>query len=657
MLYCRKRYICFLMFVLLICTASASAAGFPLPVSFDNVVSVKEKHHDYGMLKGLKKQYFGEYWEEKYSFSIKMANEERFTLMAGSILRFLDNPSYTFEKYGYLEFEYEGEEYLMQLQAYAKTATIKLVKSTGFTPFLSLKMDKWPMKEKLAAKAGDVPLVLVAPHSKELEVTRLQYKAYEEKLFRAGKDTLDAKGKFWDIRYGLKKYTKHNLLRYRAVQDYRTILKKEGAQIIMDGDAGFIFELDFEGKHFVGDFEAYDNSIALQVIEEEAFSQSLVLSPDKLKSELDAGGKVTLEGVYFDTDKATLKKESGKAILSSASLLKQYSDLVIEVQGHTDSQGDDSHNMDLSSRRAKSVVNALVAEGINETRLRAKGYGETRPVADNSTEKGRARNRRVELHRISGGTERMMINIDFIKPLPGAVTESERRYRDGFLMVHHMPPYSSKKRTEKITAPSYDVYDYIIERNGKRDNSFSPTEILANYRNILPVSGAKLIGEDSNKLYFTFADRGDKRPLYGVITAYEGRYKVSVYTLTAKEDAPPAADKMVPESSGCSDAIVGQWQADYQGSKPYNTKKSYAFVTNGVIEAASDHITIAADGSARMEGAKDGYDLSWKIDNGAVLLLHKGETVRQITCVNDSTLSVSMYILGEEPTVVIYKKQ
>ena len=105
------------------------AASFPLPFTFNDVQSSKEEHHTYGALKDLKTYHYGEYWEVDYNFSNKLSNAERFVAMEKVILKQLDNPSYSFSKYGFLECDEGEEEYVMNLAAYGKKATLKLLKS------------------------------------------------------------------------------------------------------------------------------------------------------------------------------------------------------------------------------------------------------------------------------------------------------------------------------------------------------------------------------------------------------------------------------------------------------------------------------------------------------------------------------------------------
>jgi outer membrane protein OmpA-like peptidoglycan-associated protein len=79
-------------------------------------------------------------------------------------------------------------------------------------------------------------------------------------------------------------------------------------------------------------------------------------------------------------------------------ILAKYSDNRVQIQGHTDSTGDAAYNQKLSERRANAVKTALVARGVQETQVFVTGFGKTKPIADNSTADGRAKNRRVELH-------------------------------------------------------------------------------------------------------------------------------------------------------------------------------------------------------------------------------------------------------------------
>lgn len=107
--------------------------------------------------------------------------------------------------------------------------------------------------------------------------------------------------------------------------------------------------------------------------------------------------KGALKGVNFDNDKANLRFDAILILNQAVATLKQYPDLKVEVGGHTDSNNTDEHNLDLSQRRAKAVMDYFVSQGIAADRLSAKGYGESTPIADNGSEAGRIANRRVEL--------------------------------------------------------------------------------------------------------------------------------------------------------------------------------------------------------------------------------------------------------------------
>jgi OOP family OmpA-OmpF porin len=122
---------------------------------------------------------------------------------------------------------------------------------------------------------------------------------------------------------------------------------------------------------------------------------------EDLAERLETDGKVDLYGIYFDTDKATLKSESEATLNQVLSMLKAKPALRIEIGGHTDSQAADNYNLDLSKRRAQTVMKWLTDKGVAASRLTAKGFGESSPVADNETAAGRALNRRVEIRDIT----------------------------------------------------------------------------------------------------------------------------------------------------------------------------------------------------------------------------------------------------------------
>jgi len=105
----------------------------------------------------------------------------------------------------------------------------------------------------------------------------------------------------------------------------------------------------------------------------------------------------TLRDVHFETGKATLKPESFTALNDLVEVMKNKKKMVIEIAGHTDDVGDDAANLKLSQARAESVKAYLAGKGIAKERVSAKGYGETQPAADNSSEKGRQENRRTEV--------------------------------------------------------------------------------------------------------------------------------------------------------------------------------------------------------------------------------------------------------------------
>jgi OmpA-OmpF porin, OOP family len=105
----------------------------------------------------------------------------------------------------------------------------------------------------------------------------------------------------------------------------------------------------------------------------------------------------TLENVYFEFAKATLREESFSALNNLAQALLDKPSTEIEISGHTDNIGDKAANLTLSQKRAESVRNYLISKKVSPNRMNAKGYGAEVPIADNATEEGRNKNRRTEV--------------------------------------------------------------------------------------------------------------------------------------------------------------------------------------------------------------------------------------------------------------------
>ena len=105
----------------------------------------------------------------------------------------------------------------------------------------------------------------------------------------------------------------------------------------------------------------------------------------------------TLDNLHFDTGKWSIQKSSYNELNELVDYMKYKDDIKIEIGGHTDSDGDDASNMQLSQKRANEVKSYLVSKGISADRIKAIGYGETMPVSDNDTSQGKANNRRTEI--------------------------------------------------------------------------------------------------------------------------------------------------------------------------------------------------------------------------------------------------------------------
>jgi OmpA-OmpF porin, OOP family len=133
------------------------------------------------------------------------------------------------------------------------------------------------------------------------------------------------------------------------------------------------------------------------IVTAKEMKQEVTADASSLKEEIDKTGHVAVYGIHFETGKAAIQTDSTDSLNQVVAMLQQNPDLKLRVEGHTDDQGNAASNQALSEKRAQAVVAWLIAHGVDAARLKAQGFGSSKPIADNSSDAGRAKNRRVEL--------------------------------------------------------------------------------------------------------------------------------------------------------------------------------------------------------------------------------------------------------------------
>jgi len=257
-----------------------------------------------------------------------------------------------------------------------------------------------------AADGKEHPLIRPWPGS-ELEpnptfnnFNEFAFRVMDEKTGKSTKETV--RGKFWSLTYILYDANRnwdasHSVLEYR--ENYKQAALEKGGTILYEEQGYLTFTLQGDdGSTTWCEVHIWNKSMQdLRIIEVAGMKKSMTFGPAEMKAALDAEGRVQLHDILFDLDRAILQPKSTKQLQDVVTLLKDQPDLKIEVQGHTDDQGEVEYNRDLSQRRAEAVVAYLGLFGIDTDRLVPKGFGESKPVMENTTEEGRAKNRRVEL--------------------------------------------------------------------------------------------------------------------------------------------------------------------------------------------------------------------------------------------------------------------
>ena len=180
--------------------------------------------------------------------------------------------------------------------------------------------------------------------------------------------------------------TDGRVIRFQWIEDGPQI---GTAIMVLTADGSFLNGLWYEGGGYRGLW--YGTKVT------DGRQPQCVTQKDAVGRSLDTVGRAIVYGIYFDFDSATLKPESTETLEQILQAVQSRPALKLTIEGHTDSQGSDEYNLKLSQQRAQAVVDWLVQKGVEASRLEAKGYGESRPEADNSRPDGRALKRRVEI--------------------------------------------------------------------------------------------------------------------------------------------------------------------------------------------------------------------------------------------------------------------
>lgn len=204
--------------------------------------------------------------------------------------------------------------------------------------------------------------------------------------------TLWVKGKVFDKKTGAGIASSVELTDLAGKQTISKVLTDESGNYFITLPVGkdYAFTVNRKGYLFYS-----DQFLMTSRSPDSTYQKDIPLTP------IETNASIVLKNIFFDSNKSELKPESQTELDKLVRLLTENPGLKIEIGGHTDNVGKPADNLTLSNNRAKSVIDYLIHKNIPAQRLTAKGFGETRPVADNRTEEGRAMNRRTEMRVVS----------------------------------------------------------------------------------------------------------------------------------------------------------------------------------------------------------------------------------------------------------------
>jgi OmpA-OmpF porin, OOP family len=243
-------------------------------------------------------------------------------------------------------------------------------------------------QEQDAEGCKDSPLVTRFPGSVIHSCDTKEFERAEMPVAKDQTKAVEGAFKSWD--YG----TREGLSEIQVFRNFDGALKRAGFTIDYEDTPSTITAHKGDTWYMLENKGTYYYQTIVTVM---ALNQEVTADASSLADEIKKSGHVAVYGINFDTGKANILPDSERMLGEIAKLLDQDAALKLRVEGHTDNQGTAASNQTLSERRAQAVVAWLVAHGVSASRLTSAGFGQTKPVADNQTDAGRAKNRRVEL--------------------------------------------------------------------------------------------------------------------------------------------------------------------------------------------------------------------------------------------------------------------
>lgn len=217
---------------------------------------------------------------------------------------------------------------------------------------------------------------------------------------KSGFVSLEKTGEYQKLTYTFKGSFEKRPSGLQIFQNYSNAISNAGGEVLYKDDArGLSGKLKKDGNTFWIKVSTDGSGFYwVETVREGSMRQDVVFTSGEIKKMISEEGKVVFYGIYFDTDKAILQPESAPVLKEIAAFLKSNPGINIFVVGHTDNTGDYKRNLALSKERAMAVLTELSSKyQVEKQQLIAEGVGSLAPVATNTTNEGKARNRRVEI--------------------------------------------------------------------------------------------------------------------------------------------------------------------------------------------------------------------------------------------------------------------